>query len=232
MAKKYSKLRVLYGQIPLKEIIEEDKNELTFTNLKRAIASFFPFLQSPQLYDPIQHSIQIINFAPSQPTSSDIPFSKTLMKKLHYLIPTSATNYHFTNDRNSLTSDYYTSNDYLLPSIDGIIRPLFFPYSQLIDFESSPKDSRGRRHFTDDPCTRVEKIRFLFAVQGKSEFVYRRIGDRRLTFLEYDYDPLVLSMTEKDFYTPQKRSSRESPRNSLKAPPPSVWKLMSTKVIF
>lgn len=84
--------------------------------------------------------------------------TKHFMRKLHYLVPESATSFHSTR----------------------ACRPLL-EKGMLLDVEPSPIDSRSR-NLPCDPGTRVE---------GSSTdpgFVFRRIGDTRLTFLSMDFD--------------------------------------------
>ena len=147
-------------------------------------------------------------------------FMKLFMRKIHYLLPITVTAYHLTSFKSwrslfqstAAASSSSSSSWFFSPS--GAIQPFFRGLSELIDLESSPVDCRGRKHFKVDPSTRIERIPFqssisripaAHAISSSSlsqysflppvvsgDFQYRRIGDPRLTFLQYDYDPSVL----------------------------------------
>lgn len=106
--------------------------------------------------------------------------SKRFMRQLHYMIPESATQFHMQR--------------YCLPLL---------PQGKLFDIESSPANSRSRKLWTD-PGTRIESNgitrtnRFFqlsntshtphTSLNHKDELLYRRIGDPRLTFLQFSID--------------------------------------------
>lgn len=84
--------------------------------------------------------------------------TKLFMRKLHYLVPESATSFH--NAR--------------------ACKPLL-DTGMLIDVEPSPIDSRSR-NLPRDPGTRIE------CSSTDQWFTYRRLGDARLTFLSMEFD--------------------------------------------
>lgn len=79
-----------------------------------------------------------------------------LLKQLHFLVPETATAYHY----------------------DLNCRPLL-PSGVLVDIEPSPVKSNSRR-LSQDPGTRVETNR-------QKDMLIRRLGDRRLTFVQAEY---------------------------------------------
>ena len=82
--------------------------------------------------------------------------TKVFMRKMHYLVPESATQFH--------------THPECKPLLDCGI---------LYDVEPSPIDCRSR-NLLCDPGTRVE------GSKNNHDFLYRRIGDLRLTFLGLD----------------------------------------------
>lgn len=79
------------------------------------------------------------------------------LAKMHYLVPESATAFHLAR-----------------PSAKPLLAQ-----GLLVDIEPSPRDSRSRNHALD-PGTLVE------ASTTDPTFVYRRVGDTRLTFIGVD----------------------------------------------
>ncbi len=86
--------------------------------------------------------------------------SSIIMQQLHYIVPTSATKFHH----------------------DRCCRPLL-PNGRRLAREESPYDSRTRRTHIIDPGT-------LFECSHDCNIFFKRIGDPRLTFLQFDGPPL------------------------------------------
>ena len=131
-----SRLKLYYGSIPAEV-------EVGFVR-----SWFFPRVANPQF----RRTVTVLGHTGAQFGT------KHFMRKLHYLVPESATSFHSTR----------------------ACRPLL-ENGMLLDVEPSPIDSRSR-NLPCDPGTRVE---------GSSTdpgFVFRRIGDTRLTFLSMDFD--------------------------------------------
>jgi hypothetical protein len=207
-----SKLRLLYGTLSA----PSSRGSSDYSSGKNLLSWAFPSTSGTAdsaLVFSIARTIQIINFtdynSSTHPSLSSLnsfsslnstDFMKVFMKKLHYLLPITATAYHLTNHKS--WSQFFSSSS---AGNHNPIEPFFQRVSELINVEPSPADSRGRKHFKVDPSTRVERIPIASSsyhtglYKMEKDFYYRRLGDPRLTFLQYDYDFHLFTRRMKDF---------------------------------
>lgn len=94
--------------------------------------------------------------------------SRNYMQRLHYIVPKSATQYHLKESATTVIPEGY-----------------------VLGMESSPFDSRSRLESMYDPGTRIE-------TNANGTIEYRRIGDKRLSFVQCYYDNLISQSHQHD----------------------------------
>jgi hypothetical protein len=127
----------------------------------------------------------------------------TVTSLLHFIVPTTATRYH----------------------LDKHFKPLL-PNGRILAREDSPCGSRTRNSGSVDPGT-------IFECSEDLNMFFRRIGDSRLTFIQFDTPPLCKNADMKVFLdSPSSRSHNayKFDRISLEESLRSNWTRISERV--